>query len=385
MALQPGSEVHRVEPFAVAVLNSHLSKICSWCLKRTPKQGNLMKCAGCKELHYCSVACQREDWVKGLHKKECKLIQAQLFCPCPSVENRLVARIVLQLQNGLAEKKITESSGETYADIGTTHYLKVTKKADAVQDYMDCSYNVGSLFVGKVNGVPQVKPKLAQMIQIAFGLTKKFGTKCPSTEYETGYLEGAHGVSILPEMFGHSCWPNAILVQEGRSLVVRALSQIKDRQDVRLNYAPDWIIPMPLTIQTQGFQGNALLEGNLNPLPLTRRAPIQGSSFLAKSDLSDCKCHDCKMTTTEAKNREKIRLATHNDPSKTPSYPPGHPALAFEIIWKAKLHMNMTKRRLQYAKAKSMLEICYGPNHPFSKRKTLEDWSDDDLFEYFTT
>ena len=40
-------------------------------------------------------------------------------------------RIVLQLQNGLAEKKITESSGETYADIGTTHYLKVTKKADA--------------------------------------------------------------------------------------------------------------------------------------------------------------------------------------------------------------------------------------------------------------
>ena len=92
---------------------------------------------------------------------------------------------------------------------------------------------------------------------------------------------------------------------------------------IRLNYAPDWIIPMPLTIQTQGFQGNALLEGNLNPLPLTRRAPIQGSSFLAKSDLSDCKCHDCKMTTTEAKNREKIRLATHNDPSKTPSYPPG--------------------------------------------------------------
>ena len=98
---------------------------------------------------------------------------------------------------------------------------------------MDCSYNVGSLFVGKVNGVPQVKPKLAQMIQIAFGLTKKFGTKCPSTEYETGYLEGAHGVSILPEMFGHSCWPNAIIVQEGRSLVVRAISQIKDRQDVR--------------------------------------------------------------------------------------------------------------------------------------------------------
>ena len=63
----------------------------------------------------------------------------------------------------------------------------------------------------------------------------------------------------------------------------------------------------------------------------------------------------------------------------------GHPALAFEMIWKAKLHMNITKRRLQYAKAKSMLEICYGPKHPFSKRRTLEDWSDDDLFEYFTT
>ena len=98
---------------------------------------------------------------------------------------------------------------------------------------MECSHGVGTLFVGQVNGVPQVKPKLSQMIQIGFGLTKKLGTKCPSTEFETGYVEGAHGVSILAEMFGHSCWPNAILLQEGRSLVVRAISQIKDRQDVR--------------------------------------------------------------------------------------------------------------------------------------------------------
>ena len=98
---------------------------------------------------------------------------------------------------------------------------------------MECYHIVGSLFGGTVNGMPQVKPKLAQMIRIAFGLAKKLGTKVPTTEYETGYLEGAHGVSILPEIFGHSCWPNAILVQEGRSLVVRAISQIKDRQDVR--------------------------------------------------------------------------------------------------------------------------------------------------------
>ena len=86
-AYKPGDVVLESEPFAMAILKSKISVVCSWCLK-TIKEAPLSLCAGCKVLKYCSGTCQKEDWKNGPHKNECKYLKKHI----PSSEIRLIAR-----------------------------------------------------------------------------------------------------------------------------------------------------------------------------------------------------------------------------------------------------------------------------------------------------
>ena len=87
MAYKPGDVVLENEPFALAVFDEKIPVVCSWCLK-TIKEAPLNLCGGCKVLKYCSNTCQKEDWLKGPHKNECKYLKYQRV---PS-QTRLLAR-----------------------------------------------------------------------------------------------------------------------------------------------------------------------------------------------------------------------------------------------------------------------------------------------------
>ena len=97
MAYKPGDVVIENDPFALAVLDKMIPMVCSWCLKpasKTSKKSPLSLCAGCKTLKYCSPACQKEDWSKGPHKKECKYLKnnKKHQMPVPNCKVRLIAR-----------------------------------------------------------------------------------------------------------------------------------------------------------------------------------------------------------------------------------------------------------------------------------------------------
>lgn len=34
-----------------------------------------LRCSGCKVARFCGVACQKKAWVKGYHKRVCKMYQ----------------------------------------------------------------------------------------------------------------------------------------------------------------------------------------------------------------------------------------------------------------------------------------------------------------------
>ena len=91
MAYKPGDVVIENDPFALAVLDKMIPMVCSWCLKpatKTSQRNPLSLCGGCKTLKYCSPACQKEDWSKGPHKKECKYLKKNV----PNDQVRLLAR-----------------------------------------------------------------------------------------------------------------------------------------------------------------------------------------------------------------------------------------------------------------------------------------------------
>ena len=102
---EPGDVILSSEPFAHVVLSDMLQIACSWCLKQKGYQkddgeavSSLKKCDACKMLVYCSKSCQREDWVKGFHKKECKLMAKILVAPSELI--RLAARAVFKVRAG---------------------------------------------------------------------------------------------------------------------------------------------------------------------------------------------------------------------------------------------------------------------------------------------
>jgi len=58
---------HETEPIELPESNI---KQCNYCRKESCKINDLKKCGNCKEVRYCSIACQTRDW-KIKHKKIC--------------------------------------------------------------------------------------------------------------------------------------------------------------------------------------------------------------------------------------------------------------------------------------------------------------------------
>ena len=49
-----------------------VAKDCKFCRKVDPV--NMLRCLGCKSIHYCCAECQKSDWPD--HKAQCKSISA---------------------------------------------------------------------------------------------------------------------------------------------------------------------------------------------------------------------------------------------------------------------------------------------------------------------
>jgi len=81
------AEVVNAPLYPVAIV-----KACNWCLNEEEgTECQLRKCGACKEVSYCSLGCQKKDWNKGSHKKECKLMKSGDYLSCQEVNRRLVA------------------------------------------------------------------------------------------------------------------------------------------------------------------------------------------------------------------------------------------------------------------------------------------------------
>ena len=71
MDYKPGTTLMKsVQPFAHCLLAKFKSFMCDQCFTKQNNENNrLMRCSGCKFMHYCGKECQRIDW--SVHKHEC--------------------------------------------------------------------------------------------------------------------------------------------------------------------------------------------------------------------------------------------------------------------------------------------------------------------------
>jgi len=82
-AYSPGKEILSAAPFASSLSSSCLDAYCHTCFRALFETrqswddgppAKKLRCSSCKTIHYCSPACQKEDW--PAHKLECKALRA---------------------------------------------------------------------------------------------------------------------------------------------------------------------------------------------------------------------------------------------------------------------------------------------------------------------
>lgn len=80
--------------------DEHIRKHCHVCFSEQGKNGPLLRCSGCKLVHYCSASCKEDD--SAIHKVECKALSSlqakvpQKDLSDPGFRVRMVARVIWQ-------------------------------------------------------------------------------------------------------------------------------------------------------------------------------------------------------------------------------------------------------------------------------------------------
>ena len=273
MKYTAGDEILRCEPFAHVVLPGF--DICDWCLKKSEE---LTKCKSCELAKYCSSECIDIAWKEG-HREECKLMKKSAE-NMPTGMSLLMARIALKLKRSEEEKRnaryytvlLPNKSQRRFIDL-MTHYEPTRSDKDKMASF-DKHHDEVSKYLGDIYPTISMHPRdelfmiYCKLLINSFGID---GDEDISSRVGKGlYLEAS--------VFDHSCWPNAVWVFSGKTLCIRAITDIEKFEDVRINYT--WAVNIPREMRR---------------------------SVLKRVWYFDCHCSECTFQTFGSRRREDLK------------------------------------------------------------------------------
>ncbi|KAL7303539.1 hypothetical protein TKK_0003702 [Trichogramma kaykai] len=208
--IQKGTTILTSSPFAYVLSSYHRYTHCDHCFNKDKK---LLKCSGCQYVSYCDRLCQKESW--KIHKAECPNLKRVLPKIVPDAA-RLLARIVIKLQQGGADEKDSYGNNmyRRFKDL-MSHYSDVKKDPKRVDHFL----TLCQVLEDYLEGVELPNP--AELMGI-------YGRICVNSYniLDTDMNSIGVGIYLGPSVIDHSCKPNAVAVFEGTKLMIRAIEDI---------------------------------------------------------------------------------------------------------------------------------------------------------------
>ncbi|KAJ6735776.1 HISTONE-LYSINE N-METHYLTRANSFERASE ASHR1 [Salix viminalis] len=213
----PGEVILRQEPY-VCVPNNTVSR-CDGCFASE----SLKKCSACQVVWYCGSTCQKSEW--KLHRLECialsRLEKEKRKAVTPSI--RLMVRLYLRrkLQNEMfIPASVTDSCN--FVEALVSHLKDLDEKQLVLYAQM-------ASLVHLILQWPEINLK-----EIAENFSKLACNAHTICDCELRPL--GTGLYPIVSIINHSCLPNAVLIFEGKSSVVRAVEHIPEGAEVSIAY-----------------------------------------------------------------------------------------------------------------------------------------------------
>ncbi|XP_063547740.1 histone-lysine N-methyltransferase SMYD3 [Cydia strobilella] len=210
------------QPFAFVLMSKEKGIRCDNCLEK----GKVLKCSGCQFVHYCGRACQRDAW--NDHKWECANLKRVAPKVVPDAA-RMLAKIINRLSRG---------DGHSYRSFYSATGFRMWK--DLMSHYSDLKADkkrmdhFSSLCVLLFEFLKDVSlPNTVELMGI-YGrmVINSF------TILDTDMNSIGTGVYLASSIVDHSCNPNAVATFDGKTINLRALTDLPclDWDQIRITY-----------------------------------------------------------------------------------------------------------------------------------------------------
>ncbi|KAA8538546.1 hypothetical protein F0562_028154 [Nyssa sinensis] len=215
----PGDVILSEESYVSVPNKTSVDTRCDGCFTSS----NLKKCSACQVVWYCGSTCQKSDW--KLHRLECqalsKLDKDKIKNLTPSV--RLMVKLYLR-RKLQCEKIIPTTATDNYnlVEALVSHMSEIDEKQLVLYAQM-------ANLVNLILQWPEVNIK-----EIAENFSKlacNAHTICDSELRPLGT-----GLYPIISIINHSCFPNSVLVFEGKLAVIRAVQHIPKHTEVFISY-----------------------------------------------------------------------------------------------------------------------------------------------------
>ncbi|KAJ0789540.1 putative [histone H3]-lysine(4) N-trimethyltransferase chromatin remodeling SET family [Helianthus annuus] len=215
----PGEIILSEEPYVSVPNKSSAESRCDWCFTSS----NIKRCSSCHVVWYCGSRCQKSDW--KLHRLECQLLSQLEKNRIRSLTPSIRLMVKLYLKKKLQYEKVIPT---TVMD----NYNLVKNLVSHISEVGENQLVLYAQMASLVNIILQWPDLNIKEIAESFSkLACNAHTVCDSELIPLGT-----GLYPVVSIINHSCYPNSVLVFEGRMATVRAMQHIPKGGEVLISY-----------------------------------------------------------------------------------------------------------------------------------------------------
>ncbi|KAL7958210.1 hypothetical protein V8C34DRAFT_305115 [Trichoderma compactum] len=212
-SFSPGAVISPFTPLLLLPTVSHLSSVCSFCLRA----GNPRACSRCHAASYCDATCQAAAW-KAVHSRECKALWR-------GIKDEGRRRQLPTPTRALIQALLCGEVGDGLDDL-EGHVLEKKAEGDEWRD-VEMMAMAACAFSGRGTAEELVRRAVEMLCKIQNNSFQRFDTDL-----------GVVGLFLEPTlaMANHSCVPNAAVQFIGRNALLVAENPIRAGDEIELAY-----------------------------------------------------------------------------------------------------------------------------------------------------